>query len=403
MKKIIFLILALLMMLSVSGCASILDGETVEIKPYEAKNDDKTATEDIIELNSAEEFSEALNELVENYEDSAVFNVKGIPDLENTLNEICRRYTTEDPLGAYATYYIRCDVTPIVSYDKVSVSIVYKHTKEEIDSLEYVASELYFQQMLRNNLRDYNAGFTFYTSMTMIDLDYIQRVSEELFRKNPGTIATMPKIEVSYYPSNNDRHIVEIDFTYDYTKSILQTMTSSMEFSANSIIAKIENEGETPQTDIEYLDKLCNHFYSSTICLIEGYSGIYSTAYELLGNGIGSNESYAMAMKVLCDRLRINCTVVKGTKDGEAHFWNIVTVDGNNYHIDMSTIQKGETAAQKLLSDSVMKEHYMWDAAGYSTCEQSYPIETAEENLQPEDEIPAEEENNESVGESDER
>ena len=67
----------------------------------------------------------------------------------------------------------------------------------------------------------------------------------------------------------------------------------------------------------------------------------------------------------------------------------------------MSTLQKDEQAADKLLCDSVMKEHYMWDAASYRTCERDYSAETEtidEEELPPESEIPAEIENNESVG-----
>ncbi|MBQ7373884.1 MAG: leucine-rich repeat protein [Clostridia bacterium] len=46
-------------------------------------------------------------------------------------------------------------------------------------------------------------------------------------------------------------------------------------------------------------------------------------------------EGYARALKVLCDRVGIDCTLVSGNAKGEAHMWNLVKLDdGKWYGVD---------------------------------------------------------------------
>ena len=46
-------------------------------------------------------------------------------------------------------------------------------------------------------------------------------------------------------------------------------------------------------------------------------------------------EGYARAMQWLLNKSGIPCTLVNGNdRDGNAHMWNMVTVDGENYHLD---------------------------------------------------------------------
>ncbi len=384
MKKVILILLAAVLTVSVSGCTSILDEEKTEIiTDYKIKYDEELLADDAQEIHSAEDFSEMLKNLVENYVDAAAFIVRGMDrtNLEETLGSICRDFSINDPLGAYATYYISCDVTPIISYDKVVVSIVYKHTQDEISRLDYVASERYFEQTLRDNLKQYSSGFAFYTTMDFINSDYIQKTADELYRVNPLSIATMPKIEVTFHPSNTGKHIVEISMMHSYTESVLESMTASMGASAEQMIKEIEAEHETEEhiTDYAYVKSIYDKFSKEIICVHDGYSEIYNTAYELLTNKIGTNESYAMAFKALCDKLMIDCTVVKGTKDGVVYFWNIVTLDNENYHIDTSSVLSD--SGEFLFGDSTMKENYMWDASVYPACTGNYQ----EEQTVPED------------------
>ena len=52
-----------------------------------------------------------------------------------------------------------------------------------------------------------------------------------------------------------------------------------------------------------------------------------SWPYAALVEGAPDSEALALAFQLLCDTAGAECTVVRGTLDGQDHFWNIVTVD----------------------------------------------------------------------------
>lgn len=58
------------------------------------------------------------------------------------------------------------------------------------------------------------------------------------------------------------------------------------------------------------------------------------TAYGAVVMGATVCYGYAMAYKLLCDRLNLPCWTVAGTADGEAHQWNVVYLDGEEYLVD---------------------------------------------------------------------
>lgn len=60
------------------------------------------------------------------------------------------------------------------------------------------------------------------------------------------------------------------------------------------------------------------------------------TAYGALVEGKAVCEGYSRAMQLLLHEAGIESTLVSGVskKNGVAHMWNIVTIDGRNYHLD---------------------------------------------------------------------
>lgn len=61
------------------------------------------------------------------------------------------------------------------------------------------------------------------------------------------------------------------------------------------------------------------------------------TAYGALVDGLAVCEGYSRAMQLLLHRAGIRCTLVTGTaNDGASHMWNLVEVDGRNYHLDLT-------------------------------------------------------------------
>lgn len=64
-------------------------------------------------------------------------------------------------------------------------------------------------------------------------------------------------------------------------------------------------------------------------------SVIAFNAYGALVEGKAVCEGYSRAMQLLLERAGIQSTVVTGFDDkGQTHMWNLVTIDGQNYHLD---------------------------------------------------------------------
>lgn len=104
------------------------------------------------------------------------------------------------------------------------------------------------------------------------------------------------------------------------------------------------------------------------------------TAYGALVTGDTVCKGYAMAWKVLMDRLGIPCLVV--CKGDKTHLWNMVQVDGEWYHIDVNRgnnkipVLRGQCVyTDFLVTDEAMSKHVSWfipgtsyrDAAHYDT------------------------------------
>ena len=96
------------------------------------------------------------------------------------------------------------------------------------------------------------------------------------------------------------------------------------------------------ETDTELVlhDRLVTRCHYDKIALEEGvddHPNAY-TAYGALVEKSAVCEGYAKGMQLLLNAMGIACTPVSGanTEDGRAHMWNLVTVDGATYHIDVT-------------------------------------------------------------------
>lgn len=92
-----------------------------------------------------------------------------------------------------------------------------------------------------------------------------------------------------------------------------------------------------------------------------------NTSYDILVNSTGVCAGYAMAYLDIMTRLGIQCRFV--VSDEMNHAWNLVKIDGNWYHVDLTWDDPAPDSYGMvrheyfLLTDAQMleKEHYGWD------------------------------------------
>lgn len=82
----------------------------------------------------------------------------------------------------------------------------------------------------------------------------------------------------------------------------------------------------------------------------------------------------ALAFKALCDKVRVDCWSSPAGSTRAEHYWNIITVDGASYHVDVSAAAELGLAGTFLISDSDMWGHYWWDNERYPSATAACPI-----------------------------
>jgi hypothetical protein len=99
------------------------------------------------------------------------------------------------------------------------------------------------------------------------------------------------------------------------------------------------------------------------------------SAYGTLVLGTGVCEGYAKSMKLILDRLGVECLLVPGNSKGQNHVWNMVRIDGDYYHVDITWNDPVFSDGTDLLiydyfnlTDSEMAKDHSWDTKAYPSC-----------------------------------
>lgn len=99
-------------------------------------------------------------------------------------------------------------------------------------------------------------------------------------------------------------------------------------------------------------------------------------AYSIVGVIINEEavcQGFAYAFKYLLDQMRIKSTIVVGNLNRESHAWNMVWLDNDIYHLDVTvgiTISKcvGIRYNYFLANDTFMKNTHQWNQVLYPKC-----------------------------------
>ena len=91
----------------------------------------------------------------------------------------------------------------------------------------------------------------------------------------------------------------------------------------------------------EYFLRKVHNYFVRTVSYDETEKGKTPLLenHSLVGsviNGRGVCEGISFAFDFLLKRKGFDCTVVMGMCEGEGHMWNVVCLNGNNYHIDVT-------------------------------------------------------------------
>lgn len=387
---------ALLMcaMTLLTSCASILETERLTVTPHEELEITEPNPE-APEATTRAELRGVIYQAMLRGQTRGIVNVFEYDgDLDADLPQIREELLLTDAVASYALLDLELDVTTIVSYSEVSVELTYRRTREQIAAITNASTVRYLRSEMLDLMTSYRSDAAIRTTLPDITQDAVQQYLTEIYYENPLQIVMLPITTVTIYPEQpvaGAERLLELTFDYSQPTSVLQRFGEWLRSATGDVAAAAggSNDAEILLSLARGLADLAAYDEAASELSEYPTQSLSATAYGALLGGSAIGEGYAMAFKALCDELSLPCQVVRGTRtaplpepaegetEGEAptethslpHAWNIVTYDGNSYHIDPARCDTEGFEFGFFKSDAEMELEYGWDRDRFPTCD----------------------------------
>ncbi len=336
------------------------------------------ASDKYVTVQDYQGLSSALRDAVESRTEQILMRAYSYHrDLNEDLAKVTSLFTSTDPLGVFAIDKLTYEQTKLVSFTEIEFTITYKCSKEQLDSIVDIDGRTAFKNRMFPALRDFQPEIIVHTQ-TYDDNDYsaVQLVPE-LYYANPDLAFGMPVVSEAFYPSAGDDRIIRIIFSYPQDRETMIAQRTEAIKVANAVAAQASGL-EPPKCALLLYDMLANHTtfdsaaYARLIAESNGFiKGEESTVYGALVKQLALSEGFSLSYKKFCDINGISCLVVTGTLDGVEHYWNLISLDGKWYHVDVSRAGFADEASHDffLMSDATIPSGYSWEQSAYPKCE----------------------------------
>lgn len=344
------LVPVLALCLTLSGCSDLLD------RSYQvsAAHMDRPATAgdpSVLQATNYRELVSAVLYFVSQGEESGSIQLLDYPgNAEEALAAACLEVATEDPLGAYCVDYIRHELTRVVSYDQATLSIHYRRTMDQVDSMVRVTGTSAIRTELREALNAFAGEVVLRVAYFAGDADTIGSLIRQAYYDNPSAAFGFPQVEIAIYPETGRERVVEILLTYPESAEELQRKREELEEKLEQLpLPGLYNLSHYPE---ETALEMARTLLESTSYDPEGGA----TPYAALAEGQADSEGMALAYALYSREAGLTCEVVEGTRNGEPWFWDRVDLAGwEAQYLDLS-----EGAALLRTADELFDLGYRW-------------------------------------------
>lgn len=357
--RILTLLLACLLL---SACG-LYNRDYASIVPFTGAGSGESGG-DTREISNYNMLRSAILDLINTHTEHAAFRFSSYSgSVGEDLDRACQEMQYEHPLGAWAVEDIRFAVNRVVSYDVADLNISFLKNAEEISAVKTFSTEEELRGHLRERLENYATGAALRIYSAQVDEARIQTMLEELYYEDPVSIAAEPVSTVQGYPAEGGANrIYELHIDYGDSQSSLRQMTSVLRRRVPQLCGELGAEAPLGMA------LAAARLVSATIT--ESEDALASTAYGALVLSEANDKGAALAYEALCTALEIPCQVVSGQRNGvelETHYWNLVCLEGQWYHVDVSRLAS-EPRQAFLVTDTALRGSYFWDTERYPAC-----------------------------------
>lgn len=353
-KRLLAAALALSLMLT--GCGW-MDGSYVSVTPHLVTADPDS--DDTTLISSYSQLRNALTDLVDTGSTHGLFSLIDYPQDRVTADMgLAISYVTGNyPIGAYAVETIEYEYGTGTTQNVLSVDIEYRHGKSEINRIQTVRGIAGAQTSIASALRLCSSSLVL--QVTNYESTDFAQLTADYAAEHPQIVMETPQVSYAVYPRTGDVRVVELIFTYQTSRESLRAMQGSVSpiFSSAQLYVSGDADEYTKFSQLyTFLTERFDYTIETSI----------TPSYSLLCHGVGDSKAFAQVYAAMCGQVGLECLVVSGTRDGSSHFWNIVSLEGSYYHVDLlRCVQEG---GYRLNTDPQM-QGYVWDYSAYPVCD----------------------------------
>lgn len=356
MKRILSLLLSLALLAGgLTGC-SLFD----RTNSYVTTHQEQSPAEEDPAILRAENYADLVScvqHFVSMGQDTGTVHVyKYSGDIEADLNKAASEIRTEDPLGAYALKDITYDYSRIVSYYECNFTFSYRRDAADMAAIVSAYGTAAIRNLFQQAMSNFEHTLTIRTSSFYSDRTTLYSLAQEAYYASPATALGYPEITISVYPDSGIIRILEINFAYDYwdRDTLLQH-----EQAVNAAVVQMAGTDTAADATVAWL------LYSRLMDNTHYNSNASSSVYDALCQGSSNSEGIALAYLLLCRQAGIDCQLVQGTLGDTPHWWNLITLEGTSWMVD---ITQGNTESDFLHNDDTLS------AAGFHWSREDYPV-----------------------------
>lgn len=360
--------IVLALCLSLSGC-SFYGGSHIFVEErYPQSNSGASQS---VSVSDYEELCKALFAMVEEGITQQLISVDKYDKqmLEKDLEAVERDVCATHPIAAYAVENIGCTIGTSGGKETLSVEIDYLHDKSEIRKIIVVADNSEAKDAIANALNTCEAGVVMYVE-DYGETDFTQIVEDYAF-SFPEYVMEQPQVTVNIYPESGESRVVEMKFSYSTSRESLKNMQNQVSNVFRSAVLYVSGDAAQKEKFSQLYSFLMER-YDYTI------ESSVTPTYSLLRHGVGDCRAFATVYAAMCRQAGLECMVVSGAREGGSWYWNIVSIDGVHYHVDL--LASSQENAFRILGDNQIREMgYVWDFDAYPACSTDVYEETPED------------------------
>ena len=361
MKRCAAILLLICLMLSLCGCGSIFEKEYVSVTDSVAPQEGESDNTERYSVRNMTELKKALIGMV--YDGapggSIAFDASYSGDAAADMENACWQVRTQDSLCAYCVRDISYEMEKIVNYYESAVTIDYTSYAAELSSIIQLPYAVGLEDILSSAMEENRQRVTILIGTSSYSVENMKSLALDLYRRSPTLCVREPQLTVFMYSGAGRQRLYEINFHYGMADD--EVIRCKSQLKNLDVVSNLNAEGldkvHGALAACRYLTENC--VYAETA---------KASCYDALILRESNSEGLALAYVEMCHQLGIECRIVYGQMGGEDHCWNIVKLDEDYYHVDVSRCYDGDYSDGFLLDDESMWNDYRWNISNYPAC-----------------------------------